>query len=375
LTLYRALLKRCLLQLLFDGTLCARTKPRLRSRIMFSARLLCLLFVSLATGYAQNPSPDPRMAQADALLSAGKPQNALALLNELAAAAPTTPHIEGKIGKAYFQSNQFQKAIPHLRLALERDDSEAESIQLLALCYFAVAEYAQALPLLEKLAPKLPANNADGPYLLASCYVMNNRWDDARKTYATLFSVPPDSAMAYLMFAKFLVRQRLEDRAVPEIQAALQRDPQVAMAHFLLGEIDLAKGDLGAAVDELNKELAINPAVWLVYWRLGDAYVHLEKYDDAEKVLKKAMWLNDASSGPYILLGQVALKQSDPALAAEYLERANRLDPQNDYTHYFLAKAYQGLGRTAEATQHFTIAKQLRNNKRADERVGAQPAQ
>ena len=188
---------------------------------------------------------------------------------------------------------------------------------------------------------------------------MTQRWDDARKTFANVFSVPPESAIAYLMFGKFLVQQRLEDRAVPEIQAALQRDPRLAMAHFLLGEIDLYKGDASAAVEELNKEVAINPTVWLVYWRLGDAYVRLERYEEAEKVLKEAIWLNETSSGAYILLGQVALKRDDARTAAGVLERAVKLDPQNDYVHYFLAKAYQGLGRTAEANQHFAIAEQL----------------
>jgi superkiller protein 3 len=335
------------------------------------ARLFFLLSLSIAIGFAQNAPaslPDPRMARADELLRAGKPQDALVLLNELAAAAPATTRIEAKIGKAYFQSNQFQKAVPPLRLALQQNDSDAESAQLLALSYFAVAEYAEAIPLLEKLGPQLPENSTDGAYLLASCYVMTQHWDDARKTFAHVFSVPPDSAIAYLMFGKFLVRQRLEDRAVPEIQAALQRDPRLAMAHFLLGEIDLYKGDAPSAVEELNKEVAINPTVWLVYWRLGDAYVRLEKYEEAEKVLKQAIWLNETSSGAYILLGQVALKRNDPGMAAGFLERAVKLDAQNDYVHYFLAKAYQGLGRTADANQHFAIAKQMRNNRRADER-------
>jgi superkiller protein 3 len=342
---------------------------------MIFARLLCLLPLLIAIGFAQNPPAplsDPRMAKADALLRLGKSQDALLLLNELAAAAPATPHLEAKIGKAYFQSNQFQKAVPHLKLAFEQNDADAESTQLLALSYFAVAEYAQAIPLLEKLNPQLPDNTSDGAYLLASCYVMTQHWDEARKTFANVFSVPPDSAMAYLMFGKFLIRQRLEDRAVPEIQAALERDPRLAMAHFLLGEIDLYKGDGPAAVEELNREVAINPTVWLVYWRLGDAYVRLEKYEEAEKVLREAIWLNETSSGAYILLGQVALKRDDPGMAAGVLERAVKLDPQNDYVHYFLGKAYQGLGRTEEANQHFAIAKQLRNNKRADERAAFQ---
>ena len=339
---------------------------------MIFARLLSLLLLSVAIGFAQNPHlslPDPRMARADELLRAGKSQDALVLLNEVAATAPGTAHLEAKLGKACFQSNQFRQAVPHLKVALQQNDADTESVQLLALSYFALAEYAQAVPLLEKLNTQLSEKIPDGPYLLASSYVMTQRWDDARKTFAGVFSVPPDSATAYLMFGKFLVRQRLEDRAVPEIQTALQRDPQLAMAHFILGEIDLYKGDAPAAVSELNKELAINPSVWLVYWRLGDAYVRLEKYDEAEKVLKEAVWLNEASSGPYILLGQVGLKRNDPAMAAGFLERAVALDQQNDYVHYFLGKAYQGLGRPAEANQHFAIAKQLRNNKRTDERA------
>lgn len=342
---------------------------------MIFSPLICLLLLSAAIGLAQNSPallPDPQIVKADELLRAGKSKDALVLLNELAATAPATPHLEAKLGKACFESNQFRPAVAHLKAALEQNDADTESAQLLALSYFALAEYAEAVPLLEKLDTRLSGKIPDGPYLLASSYVMTQRWDDARKTFAGVFSVPPDSATAYLMFGKFLVRQRLEDRAVPIIQAALKRDPELPMAHFILGEIDLYKGDAPAAVDELTKELVINPSVWLVYWRLGDAYVRLEKYDGAEKVLRQAVWLNETSSGAYILLGQVGLKRNDPAMAAGFLERAVELDPQNDYVHYFLGKAYQGLGRFAEANQHFAIARQLRNNKRTDERANFQ---
>jgi tetratricopeptide (TPR) repeat protein len=355
----------------------ARSGPRITPRLFVFEWLFLLFFFPLSVVLArQSPAlkPDARIARAEELLRQGKLEDALSLLKNLAAVAPATPGLQAELGKAYFESKQFSQAAAHLKIALQQNDSDVESTQLLALSYFASGNCSKALPLLEQLGPRMPKNTADAPYLLASCYVMAQRWDDARKSFADLFTVPPDSAMAYLMFGKFLVRQRMEDRAVPEIQAALQRDPRLAMAHFLLGEIHLYKGDAQAAVEELLKELAINPTVWLVYWRLGDAYVRLEKYDEAEKVLKEAIWLNEASSGAYILLGQIALKRNDPGLAAGFLERALKLDPQNDYVHYFLAKAYQALGRSQEANQHFEIAKSLRNDKRADEQATLQPA-
>jgi tetratricopeptide (TPR) repeat protein len=336
---------------------------------------MVVLFPVCVQGAQEAAAPPAKLtiAKAEELLRQGKVNESLAILNQLAASGPDTPGIEAELGKAYFQARQFPQAIAHLKAALGQKPSELEPTQLLALSYFASGDCSQALPILEKLGSQLPKDSADGAYVLASCYVATQRWEEARKTFASMFSVAPDSAMAYLMFGKFLVRQRLEDRAVPEIQMALKRDPHLAMAHFLLGEIDLHNGNVPAAVEELQKELAVNPTVWLVYWRLGDAYVRLEKYDEAEKVLKEAIWLNEASSGAYILLGQIALKREDPGLAAGFFERALKLDPQNDYVHYFLAKAYQALGRTGEANQHFEIAKSLRNDKRTDERATLSP--
>jgi tetratricopeptide (TPR) repeat protein len=340
--------------------------------------VICVLLMSAlvtihaSCGWGQEApaasAPNAPLASAEALLNQGKPDEALNLLNELAAKDPTTPGLENLLGKACFQSKRFPQAIQHLKSALQQNPEDLESVQLLALTYYASGDYQDALPLFEKLGPQLPKSNADGPYLLGTCYIMTQRWDDARKTFAEMFSVPPDSSMAYLMFGKILIRQRMEERAIPMIEKALQMDPRLPMAHFLLGEIDLFKKNPAAAVIEFQKELAINPTVWLVYWRLGDAYVRLENYDEAEKVLKEAIWLNEWSSGAYILLGQIALKKGDSGLAVGFLERALKLDPQNYWVHYFLAKAYHNIGRTAEAAQHFEISKSLRDDRLTDDR-------
>jgi tetratricopeptide (TPR) repeat protein len=337
---------------------------------LLAIALLALLFsrAAVSQDVPSAPAAKPGVAEAQMLLKQGKTEEALRLLDRLATGEPEAAGLETTFGTAYFQSHKFPEAIEHLKKALAQNPGDLEATQILALSFYGSGDFASAAPLLEKLGPRLPASNPDGPYLLGISYIMTQRWDDARRAFAQMFSVPPESAMAYLLLGKIFVRQRLEDRAVPQIERALQLDPRLPMAHFLLGEIDLYKDRPQHAVEEFQKELTVNPTVWLVYWRLGDAYFRLDDLDRAENVLKQSIWLNESSSGAFILLGRIALKRNDAALASGFLERALKLDPQNYYVHFFLAKAYQSLGRTAEAARHFESSKNLLSDRHAEER-------
>jgi tetratricopeptide (TPR) repeat protein len=344
---------------------CASRYPAPRDLCSVVA-LFLLLTACAGLGLSQesgsSPVPKSPLDQADALLKEGKPAEALALLSAVAEKDPQAPGLEAELGKAYFQSRQFSPAVVHLKGALQQNPRDLQSTQLLALAFYSVGNYVAALPLLEKLGPKLPKDSPDGPYLLSICYVMTQQWDNARESLAQMFSVPAESAMAYLSLGKLLVRQHLVDSAIPQVETALRLDPRTVMAHFLLGEIDLYRSNPQGAASEFQKELAVNPTLWLVYWRLGDAYMRLEKYDEAEKILKEAIWLNEASPGAYVLLGEIAVKKNDPALASGFLARALALDPQNGDAHYALATAYKQLGRESDANQQFEISKKLRSN-------------
>jgi len=342
-----------------------------RWRLLRSAFFI-LFAGSAGFGFAQESTlpaaPKSPVDQAEKLLNEGKPREALSLLSDIAEKDPNAPGLEGKLGKAYFQLRQFPQAATHLKSALQQNVGDLESTQLLALSFYSAGNCREALPLLEKMGPRLPKNSPDGPYLISICYVMTQQWDSARKVLAQMFYVSPDSAMAYLALGKLLVRQQMVEAAVPQIETALRLEPPLAMAHFLLGAMDLYQSNPRGAVAEFQKELAVNPTVWLVYWRLGDAYMRLANYDEAEKVLKKAIWLNEASPDAFVLLGEIALKKKDPALASGFLERALAIDPQNFDAHYALGTAYKELGREAEANQHFETSKTLRDEKQNSEK-------
>lgn len=333
------------------------------------AVVLSILLVGAVAAHSQQPTPLPSthsdFEHAETLLKEGKASEALSLLVAVAAKNPEAPGLQAELGKAYFQSRRFPDAVQHLKAALQENARDRQAAQLLAISFYSLGNCRDALPLLEKLGPQMPKNVPNAPFLLSVCYVMTDQLDKARDSLAHSFLVPPDSAMAYLTLAKLLVRQGKVETAKPQIETALRLNPQIAMAHFLSGEIDLYQSNPQGALTEFQNELAVNPTLWLVYWRLGDAYMRLEKYDEAEKALKEAIWLNDGSANAIALLGEIALKKNDPALASGFLERALSLDPQNLEAHESLAQAYTALGREAEAKLQRETAGKLRSERHA----------
>lgn len=337
------------------------------SLLLFAGLLLFPLQSAFGAAQQGARSSETDLDRAETLLSRGRLDEAIGLLENLQRKKPPPPGIEGKLGKAYYKKRGFQQAITHLKAAIQENAEDRETAQLLGLSFYAMGQLDQAIPLLEKLQSHLPAPEFDGWYLLGVCYLRTQQLDKARAAFAQMFSVPSDTATSHLLFAQMMVRQRLEEKAVPELEKAASLDPRLPMVHFLLGEIYLYKTNPLRALEEFKKELEINPTVWLVYWRLGDAYARLEKYDEAEKALKQSIWLNETFTGSYLLLGEVEVKKGNLELGAGLLERALKLDPQNDFAHYSLARAYQQMGRTEEANRHFEITRTLRAEKKNDE--------
>jgi Flp pilus assembly protein TadD len=71
----------------------------------------------------------------------------------------------------------------------------------------------------------------------------------------------------------------------------------------------------------------------------------------------------DFAVGRY-LLGKILLAKGAVAEAVEELRAAVRLSPDDANAHYQLGQAYQKLGRTDLAEQHFAIFKQLKDKRR-----------
>jgi predicted Zn-dependent protease len=289
----------------------------------------------------------------------GKPDEALQQIAALRSAHKEFPGLNRMEGLADYGKNDLTGARTAFGAALSEDPKDVESSEMLGLTLFRLGRPTDAIPLLESAAKQGALGKADPNYILALCYMDVRRYDDTRHAFAAQYGFDPESAAAYLVTSRMLLRREYLPVAQSYAEKALTLNPSLPLAHELLGEIALAGNHLDLAIAELEKEKALNPLEGSVYDRLGDAYSRAAKYDEAQRNLQRAVLLEPNSTGPYILLGKTMLKKNDAVAAVTYLDHANQLDPANFMTHSLLGQAYRMMGRSEDATRETAIAQKI----------------
>lgn len=299
------------------------------------------------------------LTQLRAMIDLGHAEDALKQLDVLAAQKPVAPGVNRVRGLALYTKNDFKDADIAFASALKQDPHDEESAQLRGVTLFRLGRPTDAIPLLEAASSWTSQTKIDPNYVLALCYLDTNQYDKARGAFATQYGFPADSAPAYLLAARMLLRRDYLPVAQQFAMKALEMDSQLPLAHSLLGEVALAGEHLDVAVVEFEKERSRNPLDGSIYDRLGDAYSRAGDYSKAQQSLQRALLLEPNSTGPYILLGKVLLKRQDPASALMYLERAEKMDSTNYITHSLLGQAYRSLGRADDASRENEISHKI----------------
>jgi tetratricopeptide (TPR) repeat protein len=309
-----------------------------------------------APAKAADTAPAQSLADAQALAAKGRLEQALAELNTLAKAEPEEAGVERLRGTILYQKEQLPQAQAAFARAVAEDAGDRESMEMEGITLYRLGKPLEAIPLLEKADTESSGANADPHYVLGLCYSDAKRYDDARHAFAMQFGFPPDSAEAYLITARLLLRRQFVDQAAIFAHKALEVNPSIPTAHQLLGEIALAKANVPQAVTELEAEEKLNPVDGLIYDRLGDAYVRTGQFEKARVALNKAVLLEPNATGPYILLGEALIELGQPIQAIHYLDHAVSMDPGNYITHNFLGQAYRALGEQTESVREFKMA-------------------
>ena len=330
---------------------------------------LLTLFVQSAAGQTErDPSGKTQpntVEQAESLLSNGKIDAAISLLSTVSRTASNESQIGHLLGMAYYQKADYERAVEQLSRAMKGSPEDSrqyrQDVQMLGLSHYLLGHIKEAIPYLEQVRSWAP-DNVEMAYTLGISYIQSHSPDKAREAFARMFSVPPGSASAYLINAQMMIRQQFEEFAEKELQKALELDPKLPQANYLLGEMAIYHANLDQGIEFLKKEISVNPGFAMAHYMLGEAYSRQLKWDAAIGPLQKSIWLNPFFSGPYIALGKVYSKKGELGNAEGMLRRALKMDPNNFSGHHLLAQVLQQANKPEEAKREFELANQLRTN-------------
>jgi tetratricopeptide (TPR) repeat protein len=282
----------------------------------------------------------------------------------IAALLVLMPADDHSAGVEFYKQRQFAKTIESLERAVATEKPGTpeyrESAVILGQSYYLTTRIPEATAWLRKAVDDGVRIN-EVFYMLGNCYIQQRDPAKSRAAFAAMFSVPFESAAAHLLTAQFMIRQEFEEFAQKELASAVELDPKIPQAHYLLGIMAIFRNELDKGIEEMRQEISINPDFAMAHYKLGDAYTRREDWDAAIPPLQRAVWLNPDYSGPYILLGKAYFKKKDLGSAEGMLRRAIKMDPANYQAHYMLGQVLIEAGKTEEGRRMLEESQKLRD--------------
>jgi choline-sulfatase len=137
--------------------------------------------------------------------------------------------------------------------------------------------------------------------------------------------------------------------AAQHLKTAAELRPGDAMLSFHAGQALLKIHDAPGARTALEASLKLAPDQFPARLLLGQIYLELHEPKTAEDQFEAALLLQSESVDAQLGLADAQLEEHHFAEAEKLLEDLSKLQPGNAHLFELLAKAYSGLGKTAEA--------------------------
>ncbi len=326
---------------------------------MVKIALLALLFVSPGPAGRVVQPLQSELSRVEDLIESSNLNEALLLLEDLAARAPENAEVLARLGEVYYRKAEYFQALDPLREALRLQPDHRRATQYRGASLYFLGRLEEALPDLEKALEWFP-ENVNFQNILGLCYVQSERTDKARRLFSKIFGLDSETAPAHLLSGRMFREQDVWRPAKLELERALQLDPKLPMAHLYLGEIAYAQRRLEDALRHFAAEVGINPGMWMAYYRSGEVLFELERMEEAVIQLQRALWLNKFFAGPYLVLGQIQLREKKLEMAIDSFRRAVRFDYTNPNAHYLLGRALSLAGQKEEAERELELSRRLR---------------
>ncbi|XHR27751.1 MAG: tetratricopeptide repeat protein [Chthoniobacteraceae bacterium] len=264
-----------------------------------------------------------------------------ALFEKARKLAPQDREIAGKAADFYYETQQFEAAIPLLRKLIgeEEDPASGDALALgekLARALMGLDRRPEALKVLEKMAVDAPERKETFA-LTGDNHLLEGNIDQALKAYQRVLELDPSIAPVYLRIADLQMRLGQKETAIATLQEARKKFPGTALITYslaaTLAQAGLYSQALPVFEETLHEAPVSKPALTNAsfYFAYGMAAEQAGDLDQAATLLQKSISLapNDSAQARNYL-GYSWLEHGKHLKeAGELIQRAVADEPEN----------------------------------------------
>jgi len=297
---------------------------------------------------SNNPALMSQLHQAIAIAEHGDESRALALTQDLLAEHPNFEPALKFQGALLEDLGKESESIASFQAALKLAPTDPELLFKVGLYQLQTGHNPEAIHLLAG-ALKYSPRDRDTLYYLAQAYHLNGDNDLALKTIQECLKVDPNNASVWQKYGELLCSSGDYQAATQWLLKAQQADPTLDRIDFDLAVASFRGMDLDQALQYSTQAAQRKPNDLTVQALLAAVYVKLGKWQDAAPIFESILQVKSDDVPSLLGLGQCELELKNYQQAANLLEQLLRQDPTQILAHFYLSRAYAGLGRTADA--------------------------
>jgi predicted Zn-dependent protease len=261
---------------------------------------------------------------------------------------PDAPHVCERLAACTLRSGDEVSALRYAEEELKRDPNNIGALAIAATLLADTGDDTRRLEYLRRLA-RLRPDDPDFLAMLAAALTGAGLYAEARPVLGHLLERAPDSAVTYLLRGRGWLEGDPSPQGLAQAEADLKRAlalrPGYAAPHLYLGRIYRRRGQPARALPELEKAARGQPDRSDVYFELAGLYQQMGRADDAARArarfealrqeadligrLEQRCAVDPNDFDDHKRMGLLALRRGDDRRASHYLNRAQKLRPED----------------------------------------------
>ncbi len=258
-------------------------------------------------------------------------------------------------GEAFLKDSKFQEATIEFRNAIQIDDKLAAAHWGLARAYEGLGRVQETVDELRRTT-ELDANNLDARTKLGNIYLAGSRGRteyiaEAERMAKEILLKDANHIEGHLLMGSVHFARNERDKALSEINQAIQLDPKRVESHLALARFYLVTNDLERAESVYKQAISINYNLSAAHTEYGKFLVQANRSAEAEAEFQKGVEVEPSNRNARFIIASYYLVNKRLDKAEEAYRALANIDAHKPESQAVLADFYSSVNRLDDAVK------------------------